>query len=46
MPLSIAINPNKLTQEVTEFTFRVESIDDAENQVKVQEISKFLYPDL
>ena len=46
LPLSIAINPNKLTQESTEFSFRVESIDDQENQVKVQEISKFLYPDL
>ena len=46
LPLSIAINPNKLTQESTEFSFRVESIGDPENQVKVQEISKFLYPDL
>jgi cytochrome c oxidase accessory protein FixG len=46
LPLSIAINPNKLTQESTEFSFRVESIGDQENPVKVQEISKFLYPDL
>ena len=46
LPLSIAINPNKLTQESTEFHFRVESVGDADNQVKVQEISKFLYPDL
>ena len=46
IPLSIAINPNKLTQESTEFSFRVESIDNGNNPVKVQEISKFLYPDL
>ena len=46
LPLSIAIHPNKLTQESTEFSFRVESINDADNPVKVQEISKFLYPDL
>ncbi|MEP1446235.1 MAG: cytochrome c oxidase accessory protein CcoG [Paraglaciecola sp.] len=46
LPFSIAINPNKLTQESTEFNFRVESVDDENNPVKVQEISKFLYPDL
>ena len=46
LPLSIAINPNKLTQESTAFSFRVESIDTENNPVKVQEISKFLYPDL
>ena len=46
LPLSIAINPNKLTQESTEFNFRVESIGDEKNPVKVQAISKFLYPDL
>jgi cytochrome c oxidase accessory protein FixG len=46
IPLSIAINPNKLIQESTEFSFRVESIDNQNDPVKVQEISKFLYPDL
>jgi cytochrome c oxidase accessory protein FixG len=46
LPLSIAINPNKLTQESTEFSFRVKSIGDDKNPVEVQEISKFLYPDL
>jgi cytochrome c oxidase accessory protein FixG len=46
IPLSIAINPNKLIQESTEFRFRVESIDNQNDPVKVQEISKFLYPDL
>ena len=46
LPLSIAINPNRLTQQVTEFHFRVESVGDENDAVKVQEISKFLYPDL
>ena len=46
IPLSIAINPKQLTQESTEFSFRVESMDNKDNPVKVQEISKFLYPDL
>ncbi len=46
IPLSIAINPNKLIRESTEFRFRVESIDNQNDPVKVQEISKFLYPDL
>jgi cytochrome c oxidase accessory protein FixG len=46
IPLSIAINPNKLIQESTEFRFRVESIHNQNDPVKVQEISKFLYPDL
>lgn len=46
LPFSIAINPNKLTQESTEFNVRVESVDDENNPVRVQEISKFLYPDL
>jgi hypothetical protein len=46
LPLSIAINPNKLTQESTAFSFRVESIDAESTPVTVQEISKFLYPNL
>jgi hypothetical protein len=46
LPLSIAMNPKNLTQESTEFSFRVESIDNEDNPVKVQEISKFLFPDL
>jgi hypothetical protein len=46
LPLSIAINPNRLTQESTEFSFRVESIGAENSSVTVQEISKFLYPDL
>jgi polyferredoxin len=46
LPLSIAISPKKLTQESTEFSFRVESVDGEDSSVKVQEISKFLYPDL
>lgn len=46
LPLSIAINPNKLTQESTAFSFRVESIDAENTPVTVQEISKFLYPNL
>jgi cytochrome c oxidase accessory protein FixG len=46
LPLSIAINPKNLTQESTEFSFRVESIDHDNSPIKVQEISKFLYPDL
>ena len=46
LPLSIAISPTKLTQESTEFSFRVESVDGEDSSVKVQEISKFLYTDL
>lgn len=46
LPLSIAINPSRLSQESTEFRFRVESIDATDSPLKVQEVSKFLYPDL
>jgi cytochrome c oxidase accessory protein FixG len=46
LPLSIAISPKNLTQESTEFSFRVESINHDNSPIKVQEISKFLYPDL
>lgn len=46
LPVSIAIRPNNLTQEVTEFHFIVESLDEGETAVKVREVSRFLYPDL
>lgn len=46
IPLSIAINPSQLSQESTEFSFRVESVGNTETLLKVKEVSKFLYPDL
>ncbi|MGS2721674.1 cytochrome c oxidase accessory protein CcoG [Paraglaciecola aestuariivivens] len=46
LPISIAINPDKLTQEVTEFHFLVKSINQAENPIEVKQLSKFVYPDL
>lgn len=45
-PISLAIDPNKLRKEVSEFEFQVEVINNPANQAKVQEPSKFLYPDL
>lgn len=46
LPISIAINPYALKETVTEFTFRLKSLDKGEDTVEVKEQSKFLYPDL
>lgn len=45
-PISLAIDPYKLSTEVSEFEFKVAVINDPTNSIEVQEPSKFLYPDL
>ncbi|MDP5032037.1 MAG: cytochrome c oxidase accessory protein CcoG [Paraglaciecola sp.] len=44
-PISLAIDPYKIEQDVTEFEVKVEVINDPLIDVKVQEPSNFLYPD-
>ena len=46
MPISIAIDPYKLSSTVTEFEFKVEVVDEPDNNTQVQQASKFLYPNL
>jgi hypothetical protein len=43
-PISLAIDPYNIKEDVTEFEFKVEVINDPENDVYVQEPSNFLYP--
>lgn len=45
-PISLAIDPYKINQAVTEFEFKVEVINDPSTLIQVQEHSNFLYPDL
>lgn len=45
-PISIAMDPYKITEIVSEFDFNVKVINDPLNDIQVQEPSKFLYPDL
>jgi cytochrome c oxidase accessory protein FixG len=43
LPVSLAIDPYKIQQAVTEFTFKVEAIGVNGEDVQTQETSKFLY---
>ena len=45
-PISVAIDPYKLSDTVSEFEFKVEVINDPLNKTQVQQSSKFLYPNL
>lgn len=46
LPISLAVMPSRLKETVTKFTFVLETIDSTDEQIKIQEDSKFLYPDL
>ncbi|WP_158966376.1 cytochrome c oxidase accessory protein CcoG [Paraglaciecola sp. L3A3] len=46
LPISIAINPNSLSETVTEFSFTLQTTGDNNEPVEVSGKSKFLYPDL
>ncbi|MBF7071906.1 cytochrome c oxidase accessory protein CcoG [Glaciecola sp. MH2013] len=46
LPMSVTVDPYALSEEVTEFTFRLETKDENGETVAVQENSKFIFTDV
>jgi polyferredoxin len=46
LPISVVTSPYSLTEEVTNFTFHVETQDENGEIIKIQETSRFIFTDV
>ena len=46
LPMSVVTDPYSLTEEITDFTFHVETQDENGDLIKIQETSRFIFTDV